>query len=209
MIRLETSRKNYLRGVAVDRKIIEWLVPRFAKLALAKIRGYSVGYRCRSSNSFVAGLSKIPWCRRNAVRARRPTTPGKSSVSNTPALLSVTYLVEAIQLRNPECATRLLSAVIERVSTAICGMRSPCAAKNLAHVFERSGVAWWYCSSLGERVSKRGVWLIAHLFLEPLHCPAQRGLGDVQGFCRAPEAAIRDDGRESLKQLEVVGHAER
>lgn len=36
MIRLETSRKNYLRGVAVDRKIIEWLVPRFAKLALAK-----------------------------------------------------------------------------------------------------------------------------------------------------------------------------
>jgi hypothetical protein len=31
----------------------------------------------------------------------------------------------------------------------------------------------------------------------------------VQGFCRASEAAIRDDGRESLKQLEAVGHAER
>jgi hypothetical protein len=47
------------------------------------------------------------------------------------------------------------------------------------------------------------------LFLETPDGPAQRRLGDVQGFGRAAEAAAFDDDRERLELLKVVSHAKR
>lgn len=61
----------------------------------------------------------MPWRRRNAVSVRTATTSRTGSVSIVPARCSAPYIGSAIQLGKPACATRLLSVVTERVSTAL------------------------------------------------------------------------------------------
>ena len=67
----------------------------------------------------------MPWRRRNAARLRVATRSAIGKASIRPARRSASYIGSAIQLRKPARATRLFSAMTDRVSTTASGAVTP------------------------------------------------------------------------------------
>ena len=98
-------------------------------------------------------------------------------------------------------------------TSALVPRAARCTRRRVASAAASSGTASSSsCLPAGVRLTERrsrSRSFVAELLLERLDLPAQRGLGDVQRFGRAPEVQLLGDGDEpaDLDQIEVCDAA--